>query len=147
MHHAHTHVPSRAEIGELLRRHDITPTYQRSAIALALFSRQQHLSADQILALVNEQHAEVSKATVYNTLRLFVDKALIREVIVDPTRVFYDPNTTPHHHFYHVESGELTDIDGAHIEVSGLPKLPEGTVAAGVDIVVRLRSDNPASTR
>jgi Fur family transcriptional regulator, iron response regulator len=131
---------NRNEVTEMLRRHDIAPTYQRSAIAHALFSRCQHFSADQILALVNEQHAEVSKATVYNTLRLFVDKQLVREVIVDPTRVFYDPNTAPHHHFYHVESGSLIDIDGAAIEVSGLPTLPEGTVAAGVDIVVRIRN-------
>jgi Fur family iron response transcriptional regulator len=131
---------SRNDIAELLRRHDIVPTYQRTAIAHVLFSRCQHFSADQILALVNEQHAEVSKATVYNTLRLFVDKKLVREVIVDPTRVFYDPNTTPHHHFYHVESGSLIDIDGAAIEVAGLPTLPPGTVAAGVDIVVRIRN-------
>mgnify|MGYP002085202467 CR=1 FL=1 len=124
----------------MLRRHDIAPTYQRTAIAYVLFSRWQHFSADQILALVNEQHAEVSKATVYNTLRLFVDKRLVREVIVDPTRVFYDPNTSPHHHFYHVESGNLMDIDGAAIEVTGLPTLPEGTVADGVDIVVRIRN-------
>jgi Fur family iron response transcriptional regulator len=134
------HALGRIEIAELLRRHDIAPTYQRTAIATVLFSRWQHFSADQILALVNEQHAEVSKATVYNTLRLFVDKKLVREVIVDPTRVFYDPNTSPHHHFYHVESGNLMDIDGATIEVTGLPTLPEGTVAAGVDIVVRIRN-------
>jgi Fur family iron response transcriptional regulator len=131
---------SRNDVTAMLRRHDIAPTYQRTAIAHVLFSRWQHFSADQILALVNEQHAEVSKATVYNTLRLFVDKRLVREVIVDPTRVFYDPNTSPHHHFYHVESGNLMDIDGAAIEVTGLPTLPEGTVADGVDIVVRIRN-------
>ncbi len=131
---------SRNEVTDLLRRHQIAPTYQRTAIAQVLFSRRQHFSADQILALVNEQHAEVSKATVYNTLRLFVDKQLVRELIVDPTRVFYDPNTSPHHHFYHVESGSLMDIDGTAIEVTGLPTLPEGTVADGVDIVVRIRN-------
>jgi Fur family transcriptional regulator, iron response regulator len=135
---------NRNEVTEMLRRHDIVPTCQRCAIASVLFSRCQHFSADQILALVNEQHAEVSKATVYNTLRLFVDKQIVREVIVDPTRVFYDPNTAPHHHFYHLESGNLIDIDGTKIEVSGLPKLPEGTVATGVDIVVRIRNASAA---
>ena len=60
--------------------------------------RSEHLSADQVLAIVNQRHPETSRATVYNTLNLFVEKKLIREVIVDPNRVFYDPNTRPHYH-------------------------------------------------
>jgi hypothetical protein len=75
----------------------------------------------------------VSKATVYNTLKLFVERKLIREVIAGPGRVFYDPNTEPHHHFYDVDTGELTDIDARAIEVTGLPPLPPGAVAEGVD--------------
>ena len=98
---------SRADVAELLRRHDINPTRQRIEIAHALFSRGEHLSADQVLAIVNDRHSETSKATVYNTLKLFLEKRLIREVIVDPNRVFYDPNTEPHHHFYNVDTGEL----------------------------------------
>lgn len=60
-----------------------------------------------------ERHAENSKATVYNTLNLFRDRGLIREVIVDPKRVFYDPNTEPHQHLYSVDTGEITDIAAA----------------------------------
>ena len=71
---------------ELLRVHGINPTHQRIEIAHALYSRHEHLSADQVLAIVNERHPETSRATVYNTLNLFVAKNLIREVIVDPTR-------------------------------------------------------------
>ena len=65
----------------------------------------------------------------------------MREVIVDPTRVFYDPNTTNHHHFYNVDTGELIDIDSASLQVDALPDLPAGTVAEGVDVIIRLRSD------
>lgn len=130
---------TRDNMTELLRRHGINPTHQRIEIAHALFSRQEHLSADQILAAVNLRHSETSKATVYNTLKLFLDKGLIREVIVDPNKVFYDPNTHEHHHFYDVATGELTDIDASHIKISGLPELPEGSVTDGVDIVVRIR--------
>ena len=86
------------------------------------------------------QNSETSKATVYNTLNLFLEKKLIREVIVDPNKVFYDPNTAPHHHFYSVDTGELTDIDAAEVEISGLPPLPKGVVTEGVDIIVRIRS-------
>jgi Fur family iron response transcriptional regulator len=124
----------------MLRHHDINPTHQRIEIAHALFARGEHLSADQILAIVNDRHSETSKATVYNTLNLFLQKKLIREVIVDPSKVFYDPNTEPHHHIYNVDSGELTDIDASRIEVSGLPQLPDGMVTDGVDIIVRVRS-------
>lgn len=125
---------------EILRRHDINPTHQRIEIAYALFSRGEHLSADQILAIVNDRHSETSKATVYNTLNLFLEKQLIREVIVDPNKVFYDPNIEPHYHFYDVDSGELIDIDAAGIQVNGLPALPEGMMTEGVDIIVRVRS-------
>ena len=131
---------TRDNLAEVLRSHDINPTHQRIEIAHAIFARDGHLSADQILALVNGRASETSKATVYNTLNLFLEKHLIREVIVDPSKVFYDPNTEPHHHFYNVDTGELTDIDARNIRVTGLPPLPRGMAAEGVDIIVRIRS-------
>jgi len=131
---------NRHELIALLRRHGIAPTHQRLEIANVLFSRCEHLAADQILTLVNERHAETSKATVYNTLNLFRDCGLIREVIVDPKRVFYDPNTEPHHHLYNIDTGEITDIPANDLAVSGLPELPPGMVTEGVDIVVRVRT-------
>jgi len=131
---------TRQNLAEKLRVHGIKPTHQRIEIAHALFSRREHLSADQIMAIVNERHAQSSKATVYNTLNLFLDKKLIREVIVDPNKVFYDPNTSPHYHMYDVESGKLTDIDAADVHVSGLPSLPAGMVTEGMDIVIRVRA-------
>jgi len=131
--------PSRDEVVELLRAHGIAPTHQRVEIARVLFARREHLSADQILSLVNARYAETSKATVYNTLKLLVDKKLIRELVVDPTRIVYDPNTTPHHHFYDVVTGRLTDVSAEAVRVSGLPPLPAGTVADGIDIIIRTR--------
>jgi Fur family iron response transcriptional regulator len=130
---------NREEIAQLLRRHGLKPTHQRMEIALVLFTRREHLSADQILSLVNTRYAEASKATVYNTLKLFLKKNLIRELVVDPARIVYDPNTEPHHHLYDVSTGRLTDIPADTIKVSGLPPLPPGTVAEGVDIIIRTR--------
>ena len=130
---------TRDQLVDMLRRHSVNPTHQRIEIAYALFSRGAHLSADQVLAAVNDRHSETSKATVYNTLNLFLEKKLIREVIVDPNKVFYDPNTEPHHHLYNVDTGELTDINAA-VEIHGLPALPEGMVTEGIDIIVRIRS-------
>jgi len=131
---------TRDNLAAVLRHHGITPTHQRIEIAYAIFTRGEHLSADRILALVNDRASETSKATVYNTLNLFLEKKLIREVIVDPSKVFYDPNTDPHHHFYNIDTGELTDIDARDIRVSGLPALPRGMTTEGIDIIVRIRS-------
>lgn len=138
---------SRASLPAVLRRHGINPTHQRIEIAHALFARNEHLSADQVLALVNEEHPETSRATVYNTLNLFVQKGLIREVIVDPSKVFYDPNTQPHYHLYDVRTGRLADIDAESVRVSGLPELPPGVVTEGVDIILRVRSPDPDASQ
>ena len=130
---------SREEIAELLRAHGITPTHQRIEIALVLFEKRWHPSADQILAAVNVRFAETSKATVYNTLKLLLERGLVRELIVDPNKVFYDSNTSAHHHFYDVVSGRITDIAAEGVRIEGLPPLPPGAVADGIDIVVRTR--------
>jgi Fur family iron response transcriptional regulator len=130
---------TRDNLADALREHGINPTHQRIEIAFALFSRQEHMSADQVMAIVNERHSETSKATVYNTLNLFVEKGLIREVIVDPSRVFYDPNTDAHYHMYDVHSGRLTDISAAEVSISGLPPLPEGMETEGMDVIIRVR--------
>jgi Fur family transcriptional regulator, iron response regulator len=130
---------TRESVTELLRDHGINPTRQRIEIAHALFSRRQHLSAEQVMAIVNARQPETSKATVYNTLNLFREKGLVREVIVDPSKVFYDPNTGEHHHFYDVVSCTLIDIPVGEIGITGMPPLPEGVTTEGVDIVVRIR--------
>ena len=79
---------SRQDVARMLRDHGILPTQQRLMIARVLFERHQHYSADQVMCSVNEGRERVSKATVYNTLGLFARNGLVREVIVDPTRVF-----------------------------------------------------------
>ena len=133
------------ELTGLLRSHGILPTQQRLLIARALFENPRHVSAEQIMGQVNEGQANVSKATVYNTLGLFARNGLVNEVIVDPTRVFYDPNTTHHHHFYNIDTGELTDIEADQLMLTQPPALPEGTTTAGVDVIIRVRNKTAAS--
>lgn len=130
---------SDSDVVALLRSHSIHPTFQRVVITRELLNRCTHLSAEAVYQLVNVDNRCVSKATVYNTLGLLADKGLVREVIADPNRTFYDPNTQPHHHFFDVVTGELTDINAEQIHVSGLPPLPHGAKLEGVDVIVRLR--------
>lgn len=131
------------DLSKLLRDRGITPTQQRLEIAELLFARRQHLSADQVLGRINAAGGNVSKATVYNTLGLFADKGLIRTVIADSTRVFYDSNTRPHHHFYDTDTGRLTDIEMDDVHLHQLPDVPAGREVEGVDIIVRLRPTTP----
>lgn len=125
-----------------LAAHGVTPTSQRLEIAEVLFHKPQHLSAEQILATVNRNESRVSKATVYNTLRLFSEKGLVKEVIVDPARVFYDPTTGSHHHFYNADTGELADIAPEQVSFARLPELPPGTQQDGIEVIVRVRSSS-----
>ncbi|MBK8161871.1 MAG: transcriptional repressor [Gammaproteobacteria bacterium] len=138
-----TYPQTNAELIQMLHEHDIKPTQQRMQIAGVLFAKPQHLSADQILDQVNTLHgAYVSKATVYNTLGLFTRKGLIREVIINSTKVFYDSTTHPHHHIYNVDTGMLTDLDADEINIGGLPTPPAGTRIDGVDVVIRVRPND-----
>lgn len=131
---------SNIELIKMLQEHDIKPTQQRIQIAGVLFAKPQHLSADQVLDQVNKINgAYVSKATVYNTLGLFTRKGLIREVIVNSTKVFYDSTTHPHHHIYNMDTGMLMDLDTDEINIGGLPNPPAGTRIDGVDVVIRVR--------
>ena len=137
------YVPTRlstSKATEVLKESGITPTHQRIEIAALLLGQAQHCSAEQLISLLDADGASVSKATVYNTLKLFADANLVREVIVDPTRVFFDSNTVPHQHLFNVDTGELSDIAAAHLRVEGLPEPPPGTEIMDVEVIVRVRN-------
>jgi Fur family iron response transcriptional regulator len=117
----------------------IRPTAQRVRIATVLLSAPQHLSAEQILASLRGSGARVSKATVYNTLKLFASRGLIRQLSVDGSRAWFDSNVDPHYHFHDLASGTLIDVPLPEVEFSRLPPPPPGTEVAGIDLVIRLR--------
>ncbi len=132
---------TRSGVRALIENHDILATPQRVEIAHILLERPQHLSAEQIIERLKAADSGVSKATVYNTLNLFSERGLIKEVMVDPVRKFYDSTTRPHHHFYNVESGELSDIPDEEVRFDDLPELPEGTRRESVEVLIRVRDE------
>ncbi|MAW33582.1 MAG: transcriptional repressor [Proteobacteria bacterium] len=125
---------------DVLIRKGIKPTRQRIEIADVLFEKRTHLSADQVFLATNRVNLKTSKATVHNTLKLFVDTGLIKRVIVDPERVFYDSNTEPHYHIYDTESDSLTDVSTDKIVLLKSPSVPKGLVVDGIDIIIRIKS-------
>lgn len=130
---------TRSDLRSLFDQHGILPTPQRVEIAGILLEQPQHLSADQIIDRLRGTGSGVSKATVYNTLNLFSERGLVKEVMVDPVRKFYDSTTHSHHHFYNIDSGELSDIPDELVCFQDLPELPEGTERESVEVLIRVR--------
>jgi Fur family transcriptional regulator, iron response regulator len=124
-----------------LRAAGLRPTRQRNELADLLFNDgHRHLTAETLHAEAVNRGIRVSLATVYNTLHQFTNSGLLRQVMVDATRSYFDTNTTEHQHFYHEEDGVLSDIPGSEaIAVGNLPEPPEGTQVSRVDVVVRLK--------
>jgi Fur family iron response transcriptional regulator len=131
---------ARSEIISMLQHYKISPTRQRVEIAEFLFQRPQHLSAEKILDGVTDAGNRVSRATVYNTMGLFSSKGVVREVLIDRERVFYDSNTEPHQHLYNVDTGELTDVYDVENNRVTEPELPEGIRIINTDIVYKVTS-------
>ena len=130
---------TRSGLLSLFTKHGILPTSQRIEIASILLERPQHLSAEHIIDKLRAADSGVSKATVYNTLNLFSERGLVKEVMVDPVRKFYDSTTHPHHHFYNVDSGNLSDIPDKEVRFQDLPDLPDGTERESIEVLIKVR--------
>ena len=128
-----------AQLMQLLEERGINATSQRMEIADILLTKPQHLSADQVLAIAQQHGANVSKATVYNTLNLFASKGLLKELIIDGNKIFFDSNTTEHHHFYNEETSELMDFDTEQLSITEMPEPPAGMISTGIDVIVKVK--------
>lgn len=126
-----------------LRTVGLRPTRQRLALAKLLFENgDRHITAEALHGEALRSGIRVSLATVYNTLHQFTAAGLLREIVVDSTRSYFDTNTSEHHHFFLESSGQLKDIPGEGIAVTGLPAAPHGTAVARVDVIVRVRENS-----
>jgi len=124
---------------ERLRAAGLRPTRQRLALARLLFEGgDRHLTAEQLQAEAASARIRVSLATIYNTLHQFTESGLLREVVVEPGRSYFDTNVGDHHHFFFEGSGRLEDIPGEKVQLGKLPKPPAGTRVSRVDVVIRV---------
>jgi Fur family iron response transcriptional regulator len=113
------------DVVSLLRERDIQPSAQRVAIAEYVLDTTSHPSADQVWERVRARFPMVSRATVYNTLNLFVSSGLLRELVLSEGRVVFDPRMEPHHHFVDLDSGEIHDIAWDLLAVNRVEALHE----------------------
>lgn len=131
---------SQESIAQRLASHGAKPTTQRLQLAELIIARPQHVSAEQVLQAARARGIRVSKATVYNTLNLFVECGLLRELVVDRDRVYYDSTVHAHHHFYNMDTGEMIDIPPEAVSFTGVPAAPAGTEQDGVEVIIRVRN-------
>ena len=123
-----------------LRGAGLRPTRQRIELAAHLFGGpDRHVTAESLHDEVVAAGIKVSLATVYNTLHQFTEAGLLRQVVVDAARGYFDTNTGDHQHFFLEEEGALIDIPGEAITVAGVPAAPVGLVVDRVDVVVRVK--------
>ena len=125
---------------ERLRAAGLRPTRQRVELAGLLFKGpDRHVTAESLHEEAASQDMKISLATVYNTLHQFTHAGLLRQVIVDAARGYFDTNTGDHQHFFLEDEGALIDIPGEAITVEGVPAAPAGMAVDRVDVVVRVK--------
>jgi Fur family iron response transcriptional regulator len=112
------------DVARILREHDIQPSAQRMAIAEFVLGTDTHPSADQVFAAVKPHIPIVSRATVYNTLNLLVKKGLLRELVLAPGKVVFDPRMEAHHHFIDEGNGRIHDVPWDAVRVAHIETLP-----------------------
>lgn len=122
-----------------LRAHGLRPTRQRMALSAMLFDGpDRHVTAEMLYEDARARGFDLSLATVYNTLHQFTEAGLMRQVVVDGDKTYFDTNMSDHHHFFHEKTRQLTDIPVGSIRVEGVPPAPDGSKLARVDVIVRL---------
>ena len=119
----------------------LRPTRQRLALANFLVGDgcHRHVTAESLYSAVKKSDENVSLATIYNTLKVFSDAGLIREILVDGTKSYFDTRIDDHPHFYWEDESILTDAPNNELEITRLPIAPKGTKISKVDVVIRLR--------
>ncbi len=127
-----------ADVHEILREHGIQPSAQRLAVAEYVLRTAEHPSAEQVFARVSGRLPMISRATVYNTLNLFVRKGLLRQVQLGEGRTGFDPNLEPHHHFIDEATGVVVDIPWNALEVRRVEAL-RGLEVREYQVVLRGR--------
>ena len=106
----------------ILKDHGINPSAQRVAVAHYVLHTAEHPSADDVWTRVRRRLPQVSRATVYNTLNLFVEKKLLRQFALTEGCVVFDPNQQDHHHFIDEDTGQIHDVPWDAVKFSDEPK-------------------------
>jgi Fur family transcriptional regulator, iron response regulator len=121
-----------------LRDRGIQPSAQRVAVADYVLTTDDHPSADVVWKRVREQFPWISRATVYNTLNLFVEKGLLNRLTIAADCVVFDPVVESHHHFIDETTGRIYDVPWDRVRVRNIDSLEQYEVST-YQVVMRGR--------
>ncbi len=108
---------------ERLESYGIKPSLQRMAVMEYLMTHRTHPTAEMIFTDLYPHIPTLSKATVYNTLNLLVERGAIRHITIEEKNARFDACMLPHIHFRCKTCGTILDID---VESHWIPNMPEG---------------------
>jgi Fe2+ or Zn2+ uptake regulation protein len=95
-----------------------------------------HLSADAVFKRARRICHSVSRATVYNTLNLLVERHILKAQVLLGETIVFDANMQRHHHFVDEETGEIVDIPWEDLAIKGQENL-KGVVIRDFQVVIR----------
>lgn len=130
---------------EILRHRSIRPSSQRVAIASYVLSTTEHPSAEQVWERARRSARVLSRATVYNTLNLFVRKRLLRAFILAEGRVVFDPNVKRHHHLID-EQDRIHDVPWTAVKVAEVRSVGDWDIGE-YQVVLHGRKRRTSGTR
>lgn len=129
----------RRNLSDRLRQQKWRLTAQRRVVAEVLQGEHVHLTADEVYLRAVARLPEISRATVYNTLKELASLGEVLEVTIDARAKRFDPNAKdPHQHLVCERCGIIRDV---HLVTRPGPRVPAGErygfVVTGVDVVFR----------
>lgn len=122
-----------------LNDHGVKPSVQRLAVMDYLLQHRTHPTVEEIHQALVADIPTLSKATVYNTLRLLVDKGAVLQLTIDERQTCYDGDTSPHGHFLCRHCGRIYDIPLKRQNLIRVAELPEGFEPDTVSLYIRGR--------
>jgi Fe2+ or Zn2+ uptake regulation protein len=99
------------DLKKVLSAQGIKPTYQRLKILKYIQEKRNHPTADMIYQDLVKEMPTMSKTTVYNTLKAFLDKEIVLPVTITGTEVHVDYKTSCHHHLLCERCGRILDVN------------------------------------
>lgn len=109
-----------ARLDDFIRRKGLRRTAQRDTIVRAVFSKDEHFTAEELFERVRKTDSEASRATVYRTLGLLVEANLLREIDLGDNQTTYDPNfldKPSHNHLVCIDCGRVVEFEDLNMDI------------------------------
>ncbi|NOZ42837.1 MAG: transcriptional repressor [Alphaproteobacteria bacterium] len=131
------------KVMQKLRQAGLRPTRQRLALAKLLFDGpNRHVTAEMLHEETIKANINIVLATVYNSLHQFTDAGLLREIVVNPGRTYFDTNVTDHYHYFLAQEGQLEDVPEGALKIDRLPEAPAGKKISRIDVIIHMAEES-----